>query len=428
MFDNTYQADIFKEVLLKDKPVEQYFLNSPFAEMLLGKVAKKKAWGRSNLFPVCMQNNIEFQYFSSTYPNFQVDAGSSTDKLGKATPVSQTARLKFDGFLLERLRDQTGENYMVAESEFKNRFTEKLSAVIGRQLLGKKDGRLAYIYNTGAGTTAYFYGMDATTLVPENHILWAHMAGSTTQDLATRYDIVNATTGVYAYDGVTFSAIDPTTGSATVSESVDLSAALGTYIVRPQAEVSSATITATQFDGIQDVISSTAAYLTDQNDAALSSATYHNWRSLITAFGGADLTPSVAQRLVSNCWGDKSGLAFVVDPMVLSKAMDNAMAHKWWETVPDEKLNYMRTYINTGGNFVQVMGSEWRMNTGWVEAINTKYINMFGTILEPKFLRPSLQLLEDNYYFIQDMNLTSQLYTPFRHAHTRGTGLAKSAY
>lgn len=421
MLSNTTQASNFAEILIKDKPIEQYALKDPFGELLLGKIAKKNAWGRQNLFPVCMSNSFEFQLHSPTYPAFQVDSGSSVDRLARVTPVSQTSRLKFDGFLLERLRNQTGKAYFASEQDFKNRFQEKLKAILERQLMGTRTGAVAFVSNSGSSTTVYLYGLDGT-LIPENHVLWGHM------DPNTKWTIITAATGEVLAEGVTLSAINTTLASATCSQSVNCSGAIGTYALRPYAAVSGATVLVTQMDGLLDVISSAAAYLADQDGNPLSSATNHNWKSLITNFSGADLTPSVAARLVSNCWGDKKGLVFVADPMVLAKAMDNAAAKFTFTRDYDDKLNYWRIFIHTGSDYVQIWGSEWRRNTGYIEGVNTEYLGMLGTILEPKFLRPDLQLLEDSYYYIQDMELSGQFFTTYRHAHTRGTGLAKASY
>ena len=431
LLNNSINSKSFKEVLLESKPVEQFFTKDPLGEMLFGKITKKKAWGRTNLVPVKMSDSYELQFFSESYPNFQSNGVTRIDKLANITPVSQTARLRFSEFMMTRLLNGTAQDYIISKQEIIEDFQKQIANVMIRQLLGKKDGRVCYIGGGGTSATQYLYGWDGN-LLPQNHILWSNISTKGLANVGGKlWDIKLASDGttILGTNGQSIATVTPSTGTVIMTDSNAYGTGTTTYVLCPYSPGSSGSATAySQFDGIQDWISSAAAYLTDEAGSNLTSATDANWSTIVKAFSGNVLDEEVMEYLLANCWGDQSGIVSVLDPMVLSKTVKDMASRKFIVNGEPGELGYIKTYYVNGDTTVQLMTSKWYRGSGWCDLVNPNYLGYMGTVLEPRFARPEFQLLEDTAEWINDLVMHGQFYTKFRHAHTRGTGLAKSSY
>jgi hypothetical protein len=417
---NALNSKTFNEVLLKSKPVEQWMSeDGGVGQAVFGKVTKRKAWGRTNLVPVKMSDSYEFKLFSETYNTFATGGGRS-DKLMNVTPISQTARIRISGFLMTRLLNSSGSDYILNKQDIVNDFKRQLKNIMIRQFMSSKTGVLCYI-NNGTSTTQYLYGLNGA-LLPSNHILWGMLSTSKT------WDIVNASTGAVLDNDWAMSSIDPSTSSV-VGTSVATGATVTTYGLRPHSDTGSDTVAQVNLSGRLDIISDTAAYGVDDSAASLTSATDHNWRSEVKDFGGVTLDEEVMEYLVASCWGDKSSLVAVADPMVIAKAFKDMSAKKTFNRPSDPAvLGFTNLVYANGGREIPIVSSDWMRGSQQIDLINTDHVNYMGTLLEPTFARPDFQLLEDSYDWINDIVLHGEIYTDMRHAHARGTTLAKSSY
>ena len=420
---NALNSKTFNSILLESKPIEQFMTaDRGVGQAIFSNVVKKKHYGRENLVPIYLSNSYEFQLISETYPNFQT-GGGRTDKLMNVTPISQTSRVRFSGALMDRLMNASGSDYVLGKQAIIADFNKQIKNIMTRQFMHKKDGFLCWINGGNTSTTTqYLYGLNGA-IIPANHLLWS------TIDANKKYDIVLQSTGAVLATGVTLSSITRSTAGITVSEAVNTGATVAAYMLRPYSPSTVTAVTATQFAGRLDFLTSDAAYGVDESGSDLTSATDQNWRSEVKDFGGATLDEEVMEYLVSSCWGEKESLVCVADPLVIAKAFKSMSANKTFSKPMDSAvMGFTNLVYANGGREIPIVSSDWMRGSQQIDLINTDNLGFMGTMLEPKFLRPDFQLLEDTDDWINDIKITGNIYTNMRQAHARGTGLAKSSY
>jgi len=402
--------------LLESRAAEQYFTGGDeAASKVFGNIVKTKEWGRTGEVQLDMGNSHGIEPISTTYDGY-AEAGEAAGVRANITPVSQTSRISFGGLELETLREATGKSYLESEAMIISKYRRQIQEFQDSSLWGYNDGRLCYAWNAASSTTIYLYGLDGVALLPEMHPDMDILTGP-----SRKFDIVaTAAPGTSKLAGGTLSTFSFSAGTCVASSAVDLSGAVGTYMIRLYNPKTA--LTAVRNDGLLNILVNAGSYLTDVDAAAITTVRYANWRSAYKSAGGAVLDADIAEYLLSSCVGDRKNKVLLADPKVLIKAMNGVEGLKKFnvdnsDSAKAANFGFSKVNMVLGSNVIEVVNvPRWR-GTKFLACVDKSALKMTGTMIEPKFDRPSFQLLFTNKQWINDLGITSQLYTNCLRAH-----------
>lgn len=404
--------DLLQEWIIGKEIYVQPIKNDPATNLFYNKWLSHRGIGENDYIKIKAGNSFQTEAATEGAAWSTITGSPDVIKSSAITNKKLQMRQKVSGTLWRALRTKVMSGTTLKHGELADLVQDSVDsfgANLTRVTVGDGTGRLFYCYNTTSSTTVYVTDIDGTVL-PASHWVWDFLYprnNDSKTGSGMRLDFVITTTGLIDNAACTDNeivSIDPSVGTLTMADAVDLSAGNADrdyYFGRFYTDLStngtsSTTALYVEPMGLSGLVSTTASVHGISNK---------RWLSTAINAGGALLDTMMLDNLIYALKGDQKNLMIVADPEILSKFQYEAQSMLRLAPADGKALmGYPGTvYRHPAIGSAAFLPLAYLMGTKRLYVVDINAMNTKGTQLAPAPVRGRLEWNQGSDYLMDDL-------------------------